>query len=280
MSTLRVDFPAIGTTASVVATSPHDLVVARRILELELDVIDRACSRFRQDSDVCRLWRAGGRPVVVSDALCEAIAVARRVAAMTDGLVDPTIGAALVGLGYDRDFAAVAARRGVHAPRPQTVPGWQGIEMDVEAGTVQVPEGVLVDLGATAKALVVDKAADAAAAAGVGGVLVNVGGDLAVAGPVPAGGWSVLVAESHRARSDGPGPRIAVRQGAIATSSTTIRRWVQGGRPQHHIVDPRTGNAAAEVWRTVSVAASTCVDANAASTAAPDFPSDPATISA
>jgi thiamine biosynthesis lipoprotein len=115
---------------------------------------------------------------------------------------------------------------------------------------------------------VVDKAVAAAATECAGGVLVNVGGDLAVAGPSPAGGWSVLVADSHRAPTDGPGQRIAVHDGALATSSTTVRRWTQAGAVRHHIVDPATGASAPETWRTVSVAASSCVDANAASTAA------------
>jgi len=61
---------------------------------------------------------------------------------------------------------------------------------------------------------------------------------------------------------------VSVSAGGLATSSTTVRRWRAGGREHHHIVDPRDGQAAEEVWRTVSVAAGTCVDANTASTAA------------
>jgi thiamine biosynthesis lipoprotein len=36
----------------------------------------------------------------------------------------------------------------------------------------------------------------------------------------------------------------------------------------HHIIDPGTGAPVESMWRTVSVAAATCVDANIASTAA------------
>jgi FAD:protein FMN transferase len=247
--------------------SAPDLVAARRALELELEAIDRACSRFRDDSEVMRLRRSGAHPVAVSETLCEAIAVALRVAAMTDGLVDPTVGEAMVELGYDRDFAELCDEPSERVPHPRPAPGWRSVELDEVARTVRMPDGVLLDLGASAKALVVDKAVASAAAQCAGGVLVNVGGDLAVAGPSPADGWSVLVADSHRAPSDGPGQRIAVHDGALATSSTTVRRWTQAGTVRHHIVDPATGAPAPETWRTVSVAASSCVDANAASTA-------------
>jgi thiamine biosynthesis lipoprotein len=162
----------------------------------------------------------------------------------------------------------VLASSTTRVPRPQPAPGWRFIELDEDANTVRIPPGVLLDLGASAKALIVDKAAAAAAAVCDAGVLVNVGGDIAVAGPAPSGGWSILVADSHRTPLDGPGQRVAVHDGGLATSSTTVRHWQQGGEHMHHIVDPATGLPARVVWRTVSVAAASCVDANAASTAA------------
>jgi thiamine biosynthesis lipoprotein len=96
-------------------------------------------------------------------------------------------------------------------------------------------------------------------------VLVSLGGDIAVDGPAPGAGWAVRVAEDHRAGPDAPGQTIALRSGALATSSTTVRRWGPGA---HHIIDPATGLPAEGPWRTVSVAAASCVDANIASTAA------------
>src|SRR5213076_493676 len=91
------------------------------------------------------------------------------------------------------------------------------------------------------------------------GVLVNLGGDIATAGPPPVEGWLVRVADDHRASPDEPGQTITIESGALATSSTTVRRWDQG---VHHIIDPRSGLPADSRWRTVSVCAATCVDAN------------------
>jgi len=264
----RVTFPALGTTAAVVACDPGDLIVARRVLWDELARIDLACSRFRPDSAVAELWRAGGRPVVVGEALLEAIQVALRAAELTDGLVDPTVGASVVALGYDRDFAEVARHAVPAVPVPQPAPGWRAVRVDCEAGTVQVPPGTLLDLGATAKALAVDRAAATCAAACRRGVLVSVGGDLALAGPAPHGGWPVLVTDDSGSATDGPGQRVALRDGALATSSTAARQWRAGGRLRHHLVLPATGDNPPDVWRTASVAAATCVDANIASTAA------------
>ena len=129
------------------------------------------------------------------------------------------------------------------------------------------PAGVELDLGATAKALAADRAALAAAERTGAGIFVSLGGDIAIAGAAPLGGWPVRIADDHRASLDGPGPVVSLESGGLATSSVTVRRWRVGGRELHHILDPGTGQPAQSCWRTVSVAAASCVDANTASTA-------------
>ena len=131
-----------------------------------------------------------------------------------------------------------------------------------------LPAGVALDLGATAKALAADRAARAARHAAGCGVLVSLGGDIAVAGPAPGDGWAIRVTEDHAAPESAAGQTITIRSGGLATSGTTVRRWRAQGAERHHILDPRSGRPAAVVWRTASVAAASCVDANTASTAA------------
>ena len=145
--------------------------------------------------------------------------------------------------------------------------GWQSIEVDLDKRTVRTPQGVLLDLGASAKALAADRAAASIARRTGAGVLVSIGGDVAVAGPSPAGGWPIGIAHSSSASADSVDQVVAVTSGGIASSSTTVRRWKRAGRVVHHIVDPATGENAPECWSLVSVAASSCVEANAASTA-------------
>ncbi len=142
------------------------------------------------------------------------------------------------------------------------------MRVDPEAGTISLPVGVSLDLGATAKGLAADHAAARARAEAGCGVLVSLGGDLAVAGPPPESGWPVRVTDDHRAGVQAPGQSIAIESGGLATSSTTVRRWAGPHGAAHHLLDPATGRPATVVWRTVSVTAGSCLDANIASTAA------------
>jgi len=264
---VTLSFQALGTTAVIATDDPVSEGDACALVERELDAIDRACSRFRPDSELACVNRAGGERVAVGALLLEALRVALDAARSSGGLVDPTVGRALRGAGYDATFRVVAARDG-SAFRAEfcTVPGWQTVELDEDAGTVRVPAGVELDLGATAKALACDRAATAAAEV-ADGVLVGIGGDIAVAGTAPTGGWPVRIADDHAAPLDVPGPTVALNGGGLATSSTTVRRWRSGAAELHHLVDPRNGRPAESPWRTVTVAAQTCVDANVASTA-------------
>jgi thiamine biosynthesis lipoprotein len=264
---MTISFRALGTTA-VVATADDALAGdACAAVERELEAIDRACSRFRPDSELARVNAARGNAVAIGPLLLEALRVALGAARESDGLVDPTVGGALRAAGYDSTFRIVAARNGdTFRARFAEVPGWQTVELDERAATVRVPTGVELDLGATAKALACDRAATAAAAV-AGSTLVALGGDIAVAGEPPDGGWSVRISDDHAAPLDSPGPTVSLAGGGLATSSTTVRRWRSGSTELHHLVDPRTGRPTVSPWRTVSVAAKTCVDANVASTA-------------
>jgi thiamine biosynthesis lipoprotein len=257
---------AIGTTA-VMVVEEACMPQATALLVAELDAIDRACSRFRDDSELMRANDAAGAVTPIGALFAHAVGTALRAAEQTGGLVDPTVAPALVALGYDADFAAVQAEA---ADEVIGIPaaGWRTVALDARRRLLRLPPGCRLDLGATAKALAADRAAAAIAAATGSPTLVNLGGDVATAGPVPPGGWVVRVTDDHRA---GPGEhdqRVAVLGGGLATSSTTVRQWRRAGRTVHHIVDPRTGEPAAPAWRTVSVAAASCVDANTASTAA------------
>lgn len=257
---------ALSTGVQVAVTRRDRLPAAQAVVMRRLDDIDRAVSRFRADSEIGRVNTARGRAVTVTDLCLRAVRVALRVAEQTGGAVDPTVGTTMEALGYDRDFGDIDAAGTVRAAVP--APGWRCVDVDDAASTVRVPEGVHLDLGASAKAFVADEAAAAAAAASGCGVLVNLGGDLATAGAPPEAGWEVRVTDDHAAGPGAPGQTVRLQGGGLATSSTTVRRWRRGAGEAHHIVDPRTGEPAPVCWRTVSLAAATCVDANAAATAA------------
>jgi FAD:protein FMN transferase len=263
---------ALGTSVVLRVSEPRALAPARAALELELEAIDRTCSRFREDSELSRVNARAGRTTPAGELLLEALSLALRAAEMTGGAVDPTVGRALELAGYDRDWRLLEPPS-ERPDRPAAVTArvlcdWRAVALDRERATVRVPAGIKLDLGATAKAWAADRGAGACAAAGGCGALVSLGGDIATAGPAPAGGWQIYVTDDHRSDRSAPGQTISIRSGGLATSSTTVRRWSHGARTMHHIIDPATGEPVASSWRTVSVAAVDCADANIAATAA------------
>ena len=258
---------ALGTSARVVVWPPGNLGQACTAVDDVLAALDRQASRFRADSELGWLHAAGGGTFLLSTGLAEAVRVALAAARWTGGLTDPTVGDALVRLGYDRDFADIG-EDGELLGAAVPAAGWQMVRLD--GPLLRLPRGIRLDLGATAKGLGADRAVRAAmdASGRHGGVLVSLGGDIAVAGTPPRDGWPVTVAEEPDPDGAPRGQLVRLRAGAVATSSVTVRKWHCGGTALHHIVDPRTGWPADGPWRTATVAAATCADANAASTAA------------
>jgi thiamine biosynthesis lipoprotein len=264
-------------------TDPGKIASGRKLLEADLADVDLACSRFRPDSELVRVGHAAAgasKPytTVVSPLLAEAISVALRGAELTDGDVDPTVGAAMAALGYDRDFAELPADSPPPHHRPvrppvtiRHIPEWRQIRLNPQTNELTLPPKTQLDLGATAKAWAADRSAGRLAEALGCGVLVSLGGDTSVAGEPPPDAWQIRVQDITGLPDespDGPTQVIAITSGGLATSSTAARRWRHGGDVLHHILDPRTGMPANPVWRTVSVTAATCADANIASTAA------------
>jgi len=244
----------------VAVSEPAGLGDAVIAVERVIAKVDAACSTYREDSELSAANAAGGQPIAASELLLDYVEAALHAAEVTGGDVDPTVGEALVALQIGGE-AGVSDRSGLVIRR---APGREVVGVDRAAGTLTVPRGVRLDLGATAKALAADQAARAAQAAAGCGVLVSLSGDLSIAGPAPDPGWSVRVADDHRSPREAPGQSISLSDGGLATSSITVRRREDA----HHVIDPRTGRPAAGEVRTASVAARTCLDANIASTAA------------
>jgi thiamine biosynthesis lipoprotein ApbE len=204
---------ALGFLVQLVVTDSGAVASARELLETDLLALDLACSRFRSDSELVAVGKAARGAarevtVTVSPLLAEAVAVSLRAAQLTDGDVDPTVGGALAALGYDRDFAELAAGepggdglavadatvtplRGRLGAR--VIPGWRAVRVDLTRMRLTVPAGVQLDLGATVKGWAADRSAARIAERLGCGVLVSLGGDTAVAGEPPAGGWRIRV---------------------------------------------------------------------------------------
>jgi thiamine biosynthesis lipoprotein len=222
--------------------------------------VELACSRFRDDSEISRANARAGLPTPLRPLASELVGTALRAAADSHGAVDPTVGHHLVAAGYDTDIEFVRRSPGERL-RVDRLPQWRAVGLDPDLRVLTVPVGLSLDLGSTAKAWTVDRAADDIARRHGCGVLVEIGGDLATAGGAQP--WLIRVAE----REGGGGELVTLSSGGITTSTTTVRRWHRDGEVMHHIIDPRTGACRDGPWRTASVWADTAVDANTASTA-------------
>ena len=229
MTATTIRFPALGTTAQLTLADGSHAAHAEQLMRRRLHEIDRAASRFRPDSELVLVEAMGG-PRRVSAMLSGAVHTALAAARDTGGLVDPTA-------------------------RPGAAGDWKSVDLDPHRRILSIPEGVEIDVGATGKALASDRIAREVALATGTATLVSLGGDVACAG---GGTWHIGVADDHKSAE--PDQVVRVEGGGVATSSTTVRPG--------HIIDPSTGAPVQSPWRTVTVAARSCVAANTASTAA------------
>ena len=178
------------------------------------------------------------------------------------------MGNAIEALGYDRDLDEVLAGPPTPPRALGRVAGYPHVQLNPVDGTVRIPRGVRLDLGSSAKALAADRAAARIAHSLGGGALISLGGDVAVAGSPPAGGWPVGIARESSTPAADVDQVVAIQRGGLASSAPSARTWTAGGRARHHVVDPKTGDCAEAHWTLVSATGASCVEANLATTAA------------
>lgn len=247
-------FRAMGTEIAVRVEheTPWDLVGEVRAL---FDHWEAVLSRFIPDSELSRVNAAAGATVRVSPLFHRVLTQALHAARSTGGVFDPTLGRQLVAAGYSQSFDVPStAQFRLSAPRPGGA--WRDIEIDDAAKTISIPRSVALDFGGIAKGMAVDAAIAIASAAGATNALVNAGGDMRAITAV-GDGWPVGL-------TDVPGQFLTLSGGAVATSSTARRRWRIGSEDQHHLIDPRHGGPSRSGIWSVSVAATSCAQAEVA----------------
>lgn len=235
-------FRAMGTRAHLLVDGPPELLASAC---RQVERLDRLWSRFAADSDVSRLNEARGEAVRVEPETVELLARAHEGWRTTGGLFDPTLLNEVVAAGYDRDFDEVRAGGG--GPAPATPPArpadGYGVVLDADAGTASVAPEVGFDSGGIGKGLGADMVADRLLAEGAERAMVNLGGDLRAAGEAGDKRWKVGIDNPF----DPKGPaalQLELADGGLATTTSLVRRWKQGGGARHHLIDPRSGRPA------------------------------------
>jgi FAD:protein FMN transferase len=217
-------------------------------------------TRFTDSSELAHLNASTGQPFQASPELFDVVRQARGFAADTCGLFDPAILNALEAAGYDRSMDDIRTNgagplRGVTAPAST----WRDIHLDERTATILLPAGMRLDLGGIAKGWIAERAAHILADFTTA-CAVNAGGDMFASG-VPRGelAWQVALEDPRN-----PERTLAILRlgpGALATSSTTRRRWQQDGQWQHHLIDPRRGAPAQTDWLSVTAIAAHATEA-------------------
>ena len=252
-------FRAMGTDVLVVVPV-GDLECAAREVEALFARWEKTLSRFRLESELSALNRSAV-PFAASELLFSVVSTALDAARATDGLFDPSLLENLVRSGYDQSFELLGGQVPEAATSLRVGGSWRGITLDRAARTIPLPPGCALDLGGIAKGMAVDASLELLSVLGIQTALVSAGGDLAVRSLRPDSRmWPVAVGE------DG-GQIIPLMRGALATSSSARRHWLQGDRERHHLLDPRTGESARSGLREVTVAAATCTQAEVAAKA-------------
>ncbi|MFT7599183.1 MAG: thiamine biosynthesis lipoprotein [Acidimicrobiales bacterium] len=261
----------------MVRANPTNVGLVLDEAEAQIHAAEARWSRFKPSSELSQINRAVGQLTLVSPQTFELLALSCRASLATGGAFDPTVGGALVALGYDDDFESVkVSGRGLHradgSVNQRSVNQWSVDQWSVNQGSVQrgsvdlFPEtgSVLLtgdaqlDFGGIAKGFVADKVAAQLIASGADGCCVNIGGDARMLGVGPDDeSWLVLLT------CDGARETRTIRlaEGAVCTSSATKRRWQSAGGPAHHLIDPTTGQSRSTGPTTVTAIAATATSA-------------------
>lgn len=262
MKTHRFNVWGVSGSVTVAKDEAFDSALAR--LEFWLHAVDRACNRFVTDSEISQLNRAAGQPISYSPTFELCLTTAIRAYEQTQGACSPTVLPSLLALGYSRDFDEIAFDKNIVTSPTTPSLGIDAIDIDRTAKTVRLKDGCELDFGATAKALTCDLVANDLAEQS--GIVVEIGGDVAVRGESPEGLWAIGVSDTLEGSTQDQ--RLGLMNAGVATSSRLVRSWMASNHTVNHVINPFTGGCADGPYGTASVVAQSCVEANSYSTAA------------
>ncbi|UOF88660.1 FAD:protein FMN transferase [Fodinisporobacter ferrooxydans] len=226
-------------------------------IQLLFQQVEHICSRFLPESELSILNRTTERDMPLSPLLFEVLINAYNAWKYTDGMFNPCLLPQLEAAGYDKSMENITDSEDKLPMHPFFAYAKLPFEIDTNRKTVRLSQGMKIDLGGIAKGWTVDHAADYLKQFGAG--FINAGGDLRVFGDRDEF-WHIGVENPFDPNKDLG--TLAIRNGAVATSSTWKRRWKRGGNWMTHLIDPRTGRPTQSEIVSATVTAPTAKEAD------------------
>jgi thiamine biosynthesis lipoprotein len=238
-------------------------------IEARLRAINKSMSTWDSASEISRINKTpAGQWVTMSEDFGRVLSAALSLSEATDGAFDVTVGPLVNVWGFGPmarggrpDSAALAAAQ----PRV----GYGNLVVNGRSLSKRV-EGMYLDFSGIAKGYGVDALAEILRRRGIGNYLVEIGGEVTVAGRAPGGEpWAIGIErpEENIARGAALHAVVHLTQGALATSGSYRRFKRRQAEKSHHIIDPRTGLSTNSSLVSVTVFAPDCMTADGVATA-------------
>ncbi len=247
MGTTTISFAAMGTDVDVVVTAETESEAAVAYAKKRIESLENLWSRFIDDSEVSRLNKNLGQIVVVRNETLELAKLALAAMEATDGVFNPFVRTDLAG--YDQSFADIE-----DGQTPILVSAEGNLEINTELSSLQLTEGQ-IDFGGIGKGFAADLVAEELQQFSPTQVIVNIGGDLRVVTSDTGSSTPIELDLGQETIA------VAMKQGAVATSSTLKRRWTSTTGEVSHLRDPKTGGELANNIESVSVLSDNAVKA-------------------
>jgi len=261
----------MGTALTVKVVVPPEFKTSQDVVEAAIrdavDTVDFSMSTYRDDSELSRFNRHGTTGFEVSESLIEVVSEAQRVAELSAGAFDITVGPLVDAWGFGPDPV-------IEPPDHDTIEvlmannGFHMIEIDASQRTLRKDRAALrCDLSAIAKGYAVDRVADALSLLGLADFMVEIGGEVRATGRNAAGEvWRIGI-ERPEAGRGGLWSTVVLVDTSMATSGDYRNYYERDGVRVSHTIDPRTGHPIAHRLASVSVIHPSCMTADALATA-------------
>lgn len=228
----------------------------------EIKRLEKVFSSYDPDSEISRISSSAGKMVKVSPEAVEVIGEALRVARLSNGAFDPTVGALKPVWGYSGEKGVVPTAEEVR--RYLQFVDYRRVIVDKDGSAVGLEKrGMVLNLGGIAKGYIVKRAVEALKRSGVRRGIIHAGGDMTVFQTGSSEPFTIGVQDPREKKLLGS---VKLLNGAVATSGDYERYFIKDGVRYHHILDPATGFPA-NLSRSVTIVAEDPVAADALSTA-------------